>query len=224
MESENYSLFLLVGKSGSGKTSSLRNMPLEETVLINAEAKSMLPFKGAKRLYKHFIVNDITKFQRGLDVVLSDEKVKYVVIDSLTFLMSMYEIQVVNQAVNTMKAWGEYAVFYKEIIHKLKTSKKNVVVTVHPCETLDEATGIINQCASVKGSLRGMIEADFNVVIYTHIFNDEEGNLKYGFLTNKTKDTIGLSVKSPFGMFETSMLSDNDVMVIFNTLDKFQNE
>ena len=40
---------LLIGESGSGKSSSARNLPPEETVILNTERKSM-PFKGFQQV------------------------------------------------------------------------------------------------------------------------------------------------------------------------------
>jgi hypothetical protein len=137
----------------------------------------------------------------------------------------MYELQVVNKATNTMKAWGDYQIFYKELIHKLKTSNKKIVITAHPSEIQDEASGLINQAVGVKGSLKGFIEADFNVVVYTRVVSDSTtGKVNYGFYVNKTKETTSWSIKSPFEMFETDILEDNDVMLVFNAIEKFKDE
>jgi hypothetical protein len=221
---ENQSIFLLVGKSGTGKTTSLRNLPLDKTIILNSENKSLLPFKGASKVYRHHQVTEISKFLRGLASIIKDDKAEYIVLDSLTFLMSMYETQVICKAANTMKAWGDYQQFYKEFIHLLKTSDKKVIITAHPSEVLDEGTGLINQNVSVKGALKGFIEADFNVVIYTRVVADEEtGTIKYGFYTNKTKESLSTSVKSPIGMFESAVLDDNDAMVIFKAIEDYKN-
>ena len=46
MEQENYTM-LLFGASGSGKSTSLRNLPLEKVSFINCEGKT-LPFSSKK--------------------------------------------------------------------------------------------------------------------------------------------------------------------------------
>ena len=101
---ENQKIFLVIGSSGSGKTSSLRNMPLEKTVLINTELKSMLPFRGHARLKKHWLLNDIHKLMAGLTILEKDPDVEYIVLDSLSYLMNMYELQVVKTSTNGMRA------------------------------------------------------------------------------------------------------------------------
>ena len=101
---ENQKIFLVIGNSGSGKTSSLRNMPLEKTVLINTELKSMLPFRGHARLKKHWLLNDIHKLMAGLTLLEKDPEVEYIVLDSLSYLMNMYELQVVKTSTNGMRA------------------------------------------------------------------------------------------------------------------------
>lgn len=218
---DNQKIFLLVGASGSGKTSSMRNMPLEKTALLNTEQKTMLPFRGAKRLYKHGVISNVDTFMPALDVLIADEKVEYIVLDSLSFLLNMFEMQKVRTAVNTMKAWGDYGAFYKEIIHKIKASKKNFVIMVHPKEFYDEKSQMMITNAFSKGSNSGFIEADFNVVVYTDNYIDEDGMPGYRFLVKKTKESLGKSVKSPFDMFDSPYTKSNDIMEVFEAIEKY---
>lgn len=218
---ENQKIFLLIGDSGSGKTSSMRNMPLEKTALLNTEQKTMLPFKGANRLYKHGSISNVDTFLPALDKLIEDEKVEYIVLDSLSFLLNMFEMQKVRTSTNTMKAWGDYGDFYKQIIHKIKSSKKNFVIMVHPKDVYDEKTMIMKTTAFSKGSNSGFIEADFNVVVYTDVSIGEDELPRYRFLVKKTKETIGKSVKSPFDMFKTPYTESNDIMEVFAAIDEY---
>jgi hypothetical protein len=220
---ENQKIFLVIGNSGSGKTSSLRNMPLEKTVLINTELKSMLPFKGHHRLKKHWLLNDVHKLMMGLKMLEEDPEVEYIVLDSLSYLMNMYELQVVKTSSNTMRTWGDYGDFYRNLIMFIKSSCKNWVIMCHPKEIFDEKAGEIRVSAAIKGSLSGLIEADFNVVVYTDITVDEEGMPQYRFLVKKTKESLSKSVKSPFDMFDESHTKSNDVMEVFESITKYIN-
>ena len=61
---------IVVGKSGSGKSSSLRNLNAERTAVLNTERKQ-LPFRGAKN-FKNVPIPDLNTFnaafKKGFDV------------------------------------------------------------------------------------------------------------------------------------------------------------
>ena len=51
-------MVMILGESGSGKSTSLKNLPSEETFVIQVTPK-MLPFKGANKKYGARILNQI---------------------------------------------------------------------------------------------------------------------------------------------------------------------
>lgn len=56
------------------------------------------------------------------------EDVHTIVIDSLNYLMDMYESLHVLTATNTMQAWGEYTQFFKRLMQRhVASSSKNVI-------------------------------------------------------------------------------------------------
>lgn len=223
-------MFLLIGKTGEGKTYSLRNLPLEKTAYINGDGKAP-SFKGTAKLYKNWVITNVKNVLKGLDILIQDENVEYIVIDTLNFIMNLFEIQVVNTHVNskgqldTMKGWALYQTFYKELIHKLKTSKKNVIVLTHPTEFFHEEMGRFQMSATMKGSLKNMVEADFTVVAYTYVSINQETDMpEYKFLVRKTKETTGWSVKSPPDMFEKEFTDTNDVLLVLDAIEKYNGE
>ena len=55
-----------------------------------------------------------------------------IVIDTLTYLMDMYESVYVLGAPNTMQAWGEYAQYMKNLMAQyVAISTKNVIFLAH---------------------------------------------------------------------------------------------
>ena len=54
----------IVGNSGSGKSTSLRNLNPESTFIINVAGKP-LPIKGYKKNYKPLVVNPTTRTYEG---------------------------------------------------------------------------------------------------------------------------------------------------------------
>jgi len=88
---------LIIGASGSGKSSSLEKLNEKETFLVNVMGKS-LPFKGGKSRYiqtKDDTCNMIASrehdtIQKGLDYISSKlPHIKTVIIDDFQYVLSM---------------------------------------------------------------------------------------------------------------------------------------
>ena len=98
----NDNLILLCGKSATGKSASLMGLKNPEGVMyLNCEAGKKLPFRSR---FKEYVVTDPLQIQEAFAAAEGMPDVHTIVIDSLTYLMDMYEsIYVINSA-NTMKA------------------------------------------------------------------------------------------------------------------------
>ncbi len=78
--------------------------------------------------------------------------------------------------------------------------------------------------AYAKGAVGRLgLEAYFDTVLYTDIFDDDEAEdgVGYRFQTRKTKETRGLSVRSPEGLFPEVFTKDNDIMKVFKLIDSY---
>ena len=106
----NHNLILVCGKSATGKSMSLRNIPDPKGVLyLNCENNKSLPFRSK---FKTYNVTDAMDVYEAFTQAEERDDVHTIVVDSLTYLMDMYESQYVLTSTNTMKAWGEYAQFF----------------------------------------------------------------------------------------------------------------
>lgn len=106
--------FMIAGVSGSGKSASLRNLAPQEGVLyLNAEATKPLPF--ANKFKQPSKALKATQFLQVFAAAEKDPNVHTIVIDTVSFLMDMFESQEVLTATNTQNAWGLYQQFYKEL-------------------------------------------------------------------------------------------------------------
>lgn len=79
-------LVFIVGESGTGKSSSLRNLNPEETVVINTDQKA-LPFKKFRDKYNedkgnYIQSSNVTDVLKKLSEVNKNSKVSTVVIDT----------------------------------------------------------------------------------------------------------------------------------------------
>lgn len=83
---------LILGKSGTGKSSSIKTLNPKETVIFNV-LKKRLPFKGSKSIYNEenknlFNIDDyatITQYMQGINK--NAQNIKNVVIDDSTYIM-----------------------------------------------------------------------------------------------------------------------------------------
>lgn len=235
----NDQLVLIGGESGTGKSVSLRNLPNHEGVMyLNCEAGKKLPFKNK---FKQFIITDPYEVHQGFDHAHGNPDFHTIVIDTLTFLMDMFESQYVLPSTNTMQAWGQYAQFFKTLMQeKVASSDKNVIILAHTKAELNEEQMEMRTAVPVKGSLKNNgIEAYFSTVVATkkvsmkalegcdpallHITDEErELGFKHVFQTRITKDTKGERIRSPMGMFTPAQLyTDNDAGMLLQHLHEY---
>lgn len=99
-------LVLLCGKSASGKSVSLMGLKNPEGVLYaNCEAGKRLPFKTT---FKQYTIIDPLQIYELFTYAETQPDVHTIVIDSLTYLLDMYESMYVLNSSNSMKSWGEF--------------------------------------------------------------------------------------------------------------------
>lgn len=78
-----------------------------------------------------------------------------IVIDSLTYLLDMYESIYVLPSANGMKAWSDFAQYFKTLMQQhVAKSTKNVIFTAHTSDTLNEGEMVMETKVPVKGSLK----------------------------------------------------------------------
>lgn len=239
MNNVNDHLVLVVGKSASGKSASLRALPKPEGVLyLNCESGKKPPFP-AKFIQK--TVTDPLQVYEAFAWAETQPDVHTIIVDSITYLMDMYESVYVLGAVNTMKAWGDFAQFFKNLMQiHVARSTKNVIFTAHTVDTLNEKEMVMETFVPVKGSLKNQgIESYFSVVIGTkkvplRSLDDYQNKMltvtaqedirkfKYVFQTMLTKDTVGERLRGPMGMWDDKeTFIDNDISLVLRRLHEY---
>ena len=230
-------LVLISGKSATGKSASLMNIAKPEGVMyLNCENNKKLPFKSK---FQELTVVDPNQIYEAFDVAETMPTVHTIVIDTLTYLMDMYEtMYVLTAGQNTMKAWGEYAQFMKKLMSQyVAKSTKNVIFLAHTTDVLNEKEMAMETLVKVKGSLMNHgIESFFSTVISTKkvpltslekygnkllTITEEEKLLgfKYVFQTKLTKESVNERIRSSLGMWPTEeTFIDNNVQHVINRL------
>jgi len=197
-----------------------------------------LPFK-TKFIQK--VVTDPYQITEGFDWAETNPDIHTIVIDSLTYLLDMYESTYVLNSPNTMKAWGDFSQYFKVLMQqKVASSTKNVIFTAHTLDSLNEGEMIIETKVPVKGSLKNQgIESYFSVVIASKkvplkalkdyksdmltITPEEEAlGFKYVFQTRITKESVNERLRGPLGLFETKeTFIDNNIQLVLNHLKDY---
>lgn len=235
-------LVLVGGKSASGKSASLMGLEKPEGVMyLNCESGKRLPFKAK---FQQFKITDPLQVYEAFDHAETDDSIHTIVVDSVTYLMDMYESVYVLNSANTMKAWGDFAQYFKNLMQSyVARSSKNVVFTGHTLDTLNEGEMVMETKIPVKGSLKNNgVESYFSVVIASkkmplkalekyendllNITPQEESlGFKYVFQTQLTKETVNERLRGPMGLFtEQETFIDNNIQLVLNRLHEYYDE
>ena len=98
----NNRIVLICGKSATGKSMSLAGLRNPEGVMyLNCENNKALPFKFTG---KAFSITDPMQVYSAFEAAEKSDAIHTIVIDTLTFLMDMYETKYVLTSNNTQKA------------------------------------------------------------------------------------------------------------------------
>ncbi|QDP54350.1 MAG: hypothetical protein Unbinned4120contig1000_2 [Prokaryotic dsDNA virus sp.] len=238
---QNDQLVLISGKSGTGKSTSLMNIRDQKRwMYLNTEAGKRLPFKNN---FDAHTITDPYQVHEGFDYATNDGVAQYdgIIVDSLTFLMDMFETQYIVGSANTMAAWGAYQQFFKTLMQqKVPLFGKPVLIIAHTLDVLNEKAMEIETSVPIKGALKNQgVEAYFSTVVspkkmtlkdlepyasdLLHIEEDDEIlGYKHVFQTRLTKTTVGERIRSPMGMFtrEQSFI-DPDAQLLLDHLKAF---
>lgn len=232
-------LVLLCGKSATGKSASLMGLKNPEGVMyLNCEAGKRLPFNAK---FKQYTVTDPLQVQEAFVAAENMPEVHTIVVDSLTYLMDMYESLYVVNSANTMKAWGDFAQYFKTLMQQfVASSTKRVIFIAHTKSDLNESEMVMETYVPVKGSIKNNgVESYFTVVIASkkvpiknlkdydskllNISPEEEAlGFKYVFQTKLTKDTVSERLRGPLGLFETKeTFIDNNMQLVLDRLHEY---
>ena len=136
----NDQLLMICGYSGTGKSRSLKNIRNQEKWLyLNCEAGKRLPFKNN---FINVRVSDPNQVIQYFDnAIAAGDKSEGIIIDSIDFLMNMFEAKYIKTAADTRKAWGNYQTYFDLLFQdKIVKYGKPVIIIAHVADTYDEKT------------------------------------------------------------------------------------
>ncbi len=223
MENKKSVVILVIGKSGAGKSASLRNFKNDEVGIINVLGKE-LPFKNN---FKYLVTDNYDK----IFTAANTSKKKTIVIDDANYLITREFVRTAtqtgyqkftNMAVNNdILVEGKYDTNGNKIKSGLKDVEGGKTIYLFWHEDVDEDGNIkpktIGKMVDEKINFQGL----FTIVI--RVVNDN-GNYKF-LLKSNGQDCV----KTPIGMFESSEMPNDlkefdKVVREYYELDKEENE
>jgi len=196
---------LVMGRSGTGKSCSLRNFKKDELSIINVNGKK-LPFKND---FQKIYVSDNPQ---KIIMALKKAPTPVIVIDDSQYIMANAFMR--NALVKGFDKYNLIGKDFWDIIYAIRElSDDKIVYFLHHEETDD--SGITH--AKTQGKLidnHVTLEGMFTIVLRTFV---QDGF--YGFSTqNSGTDTV----KSPMGMFADVKI-ENDLYLVDSTIREYYN-
>ncbi len=227
---------LVLGRSGSGKTSSMRNLDPSTTGLINCD-KQELPFvkpgystvldgNGKPDLEKSNYVETGKPMSviKTLKAWESREDLNTIVIDTITHMMTSYYIT--DALGKDYGGYKELATSFWNIVDAVRDLKKNVVVFGHIKTDFNEFGDKVFEMRTHGKMVKEMEpESYFNILLSSEVKNIE-GDIKWVFRTKP--ENASEKIKCP-GMFNEDGVmvkslephEDNDVAMIIRKIRQF---
>ena len=221
-------IIMLLGKSGTGKSTSIKGLDPKETVVINVLGKR-LPFKGSNALYNKENKN---LFQREsyTDIIsliqnISDKatNVKNIILDDFIYVMRK---EYFSRARETgYNKYTELAQHFQQIISTCEKLRENLnVFMILHSEDIQSDKTTTGYKVSTVGNL---VDNCYNplevvpMVLYSSVKYDDKGNIEYGFYTHRCKEgVVEIPAKTPDEMFDEDFIP-NDLGYVVKKMNEY---
>ena len=220
---------LVIAESGSGKSTSIRNLNPKETVIINI-ANKPLPFKGWKSKYttldKTNPDGNLINVSSGPGVYKAMQHVsekmphiKQLVVDDWQYMSSFEYFDKANE-----KGYDKFTQIAANLAQVAKLPKDlredlTIFFLTHSEESTD-----VNGNRKVKAKTVGKmidnaltLEGLFSIVLFGRVNREDDGSLHYGFDTQTNGEN---TCKSPMGMFDDKFIA-NDLQFVTSCIEEY---
>ena len=220
----------VMGESGSGKTTAMRNLPKNETFYIDCDKKGLnwrgwrndfvncnvsKPEEGRGCYYLTDSFSVVSALLRKVNEQDNLKHIKYIVIDTINGLMVAEEMRILAMTSGDKRsAWTDLATNGWEIVNLALTLRDDltVIILAHS-ETISDDNGIIRTRIKTNGRKleKLVLESKMTTVVWSV---RQDG--KYKFILSAD----GATCKVPLGSFEKDEC-ENDIMLVINALEDY---
>lgn len=212
----------VMGESGSGKTTAMRNLDPKETFYMDCDKKG-LNWRGWREQYneenKNYWASDkFAVVANLLKKVNEDERfkhIKYFVIDTINGLMVAEEMQILAmQSGDKRSAWTDLAQNGWALVNMaLELREDLTVIILCHSETISDDNGIIRTRIKTNGRKleKLVLESKMTTVVWAV---RQDG--KYKFILSAD----GSTCKVPLGAFEDNEI-ENDIVKVLDALKDY---
>lgn len=219
---------MLLGKSGTGKSTSVKTLNPKETVIINVLGKR-LPFKGSQGIYSSQNNNLFQRddYQQIITLLGQIDKsaphVKNVIIDDMIYVMRKEYFKRTKET--GYSKYTELAQHFQQIVSTCESLRLNLnIFFILHSEDIQSDKTTIGYKVSTIGNL---VDNQYNpievvpMVLYSSVQYDDKGQAKYGFYTHRFKEgTVEIPAKTPDGMFEEDFIP-NDLGYVVKAMNEY---
>lgn len=207
----------IMGESGSGKTTAMRNLPPDKTVYIDADRKG-LSWKGWKTQYNdeqknYFRIDDPGRVLGCLRWVQENaQQCEYIVIDTINGIMVGDEMRRMRE--KNYDKWVELAQSIWSILdYANNMDDKYTVIVIAHSETFMDDNGYMFTRIRTSGRKLSKIVLESKM---TTVLLAKAKNGKYVFETKANNSTA----KSPMGAFDKPEI-ENDITLAIEALKDY---
>lgn len=223
-------IVMILGPSGVGKSTSIKTLNPDETIIVNVLSKP-LPFKGAKKMYNKerqniFDLGDTAKVETYINAISERRpQCRNVVIDDATYLMRNEYFD--KAQIKGYDKYVELAQRFQRLLTACVRARENMNVFLLMHSTEVTSGGDVE---GYKLALIGkMLEEKYNpiecvsICLYADMVVEDE-EIRHGFYTNMTfVKGRRIPAKSPDGMF-SELFIPNDLSMVVKSMDEYFGE
>lgn len=209
----------VIGESGSGKTTSMRNLDPSTTFYIDTDKKG-LSWKGWKNQYNkeannYWATDNPSTVKKLLEKINTGKDlahIKTVVIDTINGIMVAEEMR--NAKVTGYGKWTDLAQYVWEIFDYALTMRSDltIIIVAHSITESDD-NGLLFTHIRTNGRKLEKIVLESKL---TTVLLAECKDGRYIFHTRADRS----SVKTPLGAFEQDEI-DNDILAVLKALEEY---
>jgi len=219
---------MVLGKTGTGKSTSIRNLDPASTVIINPLGKK-LPFKGGSKAYNTESKN-LFQVESHSDIIAllnnintSAPHVKTVIIDDAIYIMRKEYFARAKES--GYAKYTELAMHFQQIVSICEKIREdlNIFLILH-AEDVKNENAIVGYKVATIGNL---LDNQYNpmevvpMILFSSVKFNDKGEPEYGFYTKRTMlGSVEVPSKSPADMFDKDFIP-NDLQAVVTAMNEY---